>query len=1442
MAVRLLAFSASFAQSASRRILERPFPAETALVANGKANVLIIHGRETAAEAEALSRQLGALGRADFPLMLDTEATGGKLWTLRADVRQRNLLVIGNINNNRAVLALYAQFLAAANGRFPGPGRYVIRHLAEPFSPCRTAILVGASDAKGLAAGLARFVDLLKEKTTAEHSALPLPFLEFGDAAGTTRIPRGNHKFHDLQDAAYVFYTNGMPPSRYAWNAIRSPDAAWAAAREMLLKVIAREKGDYPIGGHYQFIYGYQALRIALAHGILTGTELRALEEKLLTTALDSRDDYVKRWVAQIKKPDPDGTFGCEDVGRHALSALVGHWLLLDYLVRFTPVAEPYASELNAVYRGFTRVMQNWDRNRRLPFARDPAGSLDCANMMLYAFMQAGIEDFVTNGTLRDMAHYYLTNVNSLWTDAGIGSYISAYNGSHLQSLAGGLAVRALAFFTGDRSLEWLQTQQFEESGTYRRGFNDRAHMCLDQPEPFALPAGADSGPPNHLAGFMTCPVDPYLWRTLYQRDQAVDPAGVTREKTYDALVFRDGWEPDAAFLNLKGIQGMSDDTALELHAVGTYTELGGQFLFGNSFLLAKWQRSGVSVDSGRPAKEGELATLEASMAGPALALATSRVREHNGTVWDRTIVRKAKSWFLVLDDLTAREEGDYLFTAAWRILPPGATNEAGVFQATAPNGTQFTLQPGRPYRQELTRPSLDGASRPTFLRQHQRARLAPGAAVRFHNLLKAENDARRVPCEIRSVADGRAVVVQDLSPAADHAVAGTGPLPPLPNLPAGEVAGYCLTAGTWALGGATRLVLDAHAVLTADRPVSLLFDFGRKELRVDVPAGAPAVLDLAAPLLAEPKTGLRLEPGSHALPLALAPAPDFARQVLALPPFEPAQSGLGAPSAARAIPGLAQLWVQSVQDPPARVLHPIRIRSTPQPYRRPDESLHDDFFGTTSVPGGSSWKGEKVEFDIDAGETARIVTGLRICGGSREFELEESADGRQFRPLQFRSDKEAVYVGYSRMRVGSDRFGTRHLSFRSGSRYLKLRCRGAADASMDVKEIQVLAEPAPDEVWGRLLVERLAANRPPLVLCRTGQRLDNAERAGFVTALGLNGSVLWRHEDTGPAQYRATYWLTGDADGDGNSELLVYSDANVLTVYRHDGQVLRTVDIAAWETARKPGWTYDSHAGGKSIALWPRAADGTAYAYVFGHVHHYRVKLFPQTEIVYRKSSPNRSCAPSAAVPVRDWSGANKQNLISLVPYDHIVALWEDGGPGKPPRMVVERRREYPKPSGNTQLPAFVEGCVSAKPAGIVVATPNVVRFFAGHTLEPAWSVPGSVPFSALALADPDANGTDEVLAGQANGRVSLYDLASGEKRAQTVLQGEVRALFPAGRGRLLAATHAGLTLLDARLRTLGHLPCPLEDATVLADDARGTLVFVLGRDGVLRGYALQG
>jgi hypothetical protein len=72
------------------------------------------------------------------------------------------LILLGDSETSQLVAALQASELLVqvADARYPGPGKALLSFAWSPFALGKNAILIGASDVAGIAAGIARLVNL----------------------------------------------------------------------------------------------------------------------------------------------------------------------------------------------------------------------------------------------------------------------------------------------------------------------------------------------------------------------------------------------------------------------------------------------------------------------------------------------------------------------------------------------------------------------------------------------------------------------------------------------------------------------------------------------------------------------------------------------------------------------------------------------------------------------------------------------------------------------------------------------------------------------------------------------------------------------------------------------------------------------------------------------------------------------------------------------------------------------------------------------------------------------------------------------------------------------------------------------------------------------------------------------------------------------------------
>jgi hypothetical protein len=73
-----------------------------------------------------------------------------------------HLILLGNLNDNRLIPPLYAGLYVVADALYPGAGGHDLRTVHDPWGSGRNAILVGGSDAAGVAESCGRLIGTLR--------------------------------------------------------------------------------------------------------------------------------------------------------------------------------------------------------------------------------------------------------------------------------------------------------------------------------------------------------------------------------------------------------------------------------------------------------------------------------------------------------------------------------------------------------------------------------------------------------------------------------------------------------------------------------------------------------------------------------------------------------------------------------------------------------------------------------------------------------------------------------------------------------------------------------------------------------------------------------------------------------------------------------------------------------------------------------------------------------------------------------------------------------------------------------------------------------------------------------------------------------------------------------------------------------------------------------
>ena len=294
------------------------------LVSAGKPAAVVVPGAGFESAAAELNASLEGVVGARLAVVSDDQVVEPGNWRLRREWLDRPMIVAGNVLSNRAMFALFAHFLAGANAQYPGPGRYVVRTVFEPFRRGVDMVVVEASDDAGLAAGLGQLPLLVRRE-----GWLPAT-IETGDASGP--LPAGGRSSSNFASTVHQFYWFG------------GPRVGLSAKRVVLDDIAKRETGlwGFDKSGHYGWESHYRALRQLLATGVFTDDERQLVEERLLSNALHNSD-----WTAKSAMGRSPAAMNA-GLNRHDISGLTGQFTILEYLHHVGNVPK---SERSAVAR-----------------------------------------------------------------------------------------------------------------------------------------------------------------------------------------------------------------------------------------------------------------------------------------------------------------------------------------------------------------------------------------------------------------------------------------------------------------------------------------------------------------------------------------------------------------------------------------------------------------------------------------------------------------------------------------------------------------------------------------------------------------------------------------------------------------------------------------------------------------------------------------------------------------------------------------------------------------------------------------------------------------------------------------------------------------------------------------------------------------------------------
>jgi len=773
---------------------KRLYP-NTTLVEAGKATSVIVRPREAryAGLAEQVQASLKELSGAKVPVVTDEEVDGKP--------PKANLILLGNLNTNRVAFRLYGYNYTPADDLYPGRGGYLVQTIHDPWGNGRNAVGLFGSDFDGVRTAVGRFLSGLKGGPTI--SVGRLFDVKFGPEA--LRIP----KLLDEPDIA----------------------AEMAGAEEALRR--GEHTGLWGRIGEKGLLYG------------LTGKEVYAelykrLVYRMYEHAMSKPDNYGGVWGFDadfaLHRVMPGWDLVEESPVLYDEDRLRITRILFEFITdciphvgnvdvprvrhnhtTFAALALHYCGVYFHKYYNATEA-DGWlalaDRCFKFQ-AKAFKPSEDCSgyqwlthyHLVKYS-LSSGDLTYFENGNARRDANYSILTTDNLGYALPYGDNASPFGWwSELPFL------RAVVCATGDGRCQWMLDKK---TAVEPRWAAYEYHRRVDPVEP------------EDLSGTQVFPVDPLYY--------ASNEGDLPLKKTFDKVVFRDGYDPEAQYLFLDGLSN-GGHKHYDGNSISRITENRRIWLADCDYIksLPKFHNGVLIFKDGQSAPIPPFAELERAADFDRSGFSETTLRAYSGVDWRRNVLWSRGRYFLVVDEMEAVEPGDYAFRCIWQTLGDVKVREGGL--AVEQDGERFFIKglPGPALK--LTDDPVTGKNWAVYphaepvvriLQQIADVRLERGQNYRYFNLLYCSDREQPQNLKMERLTDG-AVRITGGEEAAFAGVGQADVIQKIPSGPAVAAAQFHATPSGFALVDGTALSWGGLS-FRSDVPVSVEYDAVRGE------------------------------------------------------------------------------------------------------------------------------------------------------------------------------------------------------------------------------------------------------------------------------------------------------------------------------------------------------------------------------------------------------------------------------------------------------------------------------------------------------------------------------------------------------------------------------------------------------------------------------------
>jgi len=570
-----------------------------------------------------------------------------------------NVILLGNVFDNPAMLLLYAREFTVVDALCPGAGGYFLQTVHDPFGNGHGAVIVGASDDTGLQLAATTFIDKIKKSTfTANTLEIPRFFAaQYGEQLkrrypwvtqkpDKNTVEKGLKRGQEILDTGKHTSIAGLlreTALRYQLTGDSEQAKLFVALWEMYAKSAVNDPSKMG-GGMWGFDSDFPSIAVVAGWDNIE-------EDPAITDAqrLEVTKDMA-RWLREAVIPKASVRPGRVAFNHQTFPALG----VLRAGLYFT-AGYPDVMEGSKWLAQADRVFKNQEKYFKSNEDCNTYQWLTNGHMMTYAVARPDFTVF-ENGNAERISNYAIATMNNLGYQVPYGD-----TGVWTASTAEQIPLNIIAFATGNKAAQWATSlkQNLRNSFTFR--YFQRATKV-------AAPSGFD--------GVKTWPLEPAYVKTFPADPRPVD------NQLFDKLTFRKSFDPNSSYVLLDGLNngghGHRDGNSLE-----QLTQFNRIWLADNDYFKSqpKYHNTMLILRDGQASTLPPYAALLGHGESDDYGYSHTRLADYSGADWDRYVIwLKDEDAYVVLDRITADEAGEFQCRLLWHGIGAAKLNDDGMF------------------------------------------------------------------------------------------------------------------------------------------------------------------------------------------------------------------------------------------------------------------------------------------------------------------------------------------------------------------------------------------------------------------------------------------------------------------------------------------------------------------------------------------------------------------------------------------------------------------------------------------------------------------------------------------------------------------------------------------------------------------------------------------